>query len=307
MTSPKTIVLAGGSGFLGRALAGELVTAGHTVVILSRSSEHPDAERVQHRVWDGKNLGDWAEALEGAYAIVNLTGKSVDCRYTDENKREILASRLNSVHALGLALAALSRPPRVFVQAASLAIYGSPGDTICDEHASLAEGFSPQVCKEWEARALSLDSTGLRKVVLRIGFALGEQGGALGKLAGLTRAFLGGTVGDGRQYISWIHIDDLNAIFIRALFDAGMSGIYNATGPTPVTNAAFMQGLRATLHRPWSPPTPAWAVQIGARLMGTEPELALGGRRCVPARLQSEGFAFRHDELAPALRAIYGA
>ena len=305
MTGAKTIVLAGGSGFLGRALARELVATGHTVVILSRS-EHPDAEHVQHRVWDGKNLGDWAEALEGAHAIVNLTGKSVDCRYTDENKREIVASRVNSVHALGLALAAASRPPRVFVQAASLAIYGSPGDTICDEHAPLAEGFSPEVCKQWEAAVASLDSPELRKVVLRIGFALGEHGGALGKLAGLTRAYLGGTVGDGRQYISWIHIDDLNAIFHRALFDPRMSGVYNATGPSPVTNAAFMRDLRAALNRPWSPPTPAWAVRIGARLMGTEPELALGGRRCVPARLQAEGFAFEHDDLARTLRAIHG-
>src|SRR6476620_2987202 len=133
MTDTKTIVLAGGSGFLGRALAQELVTAGHQVVILSRS-EHAATERVQHRMWDGTSLGAWAEALAGAYAVVTLTGKSVDCRDTEANKREIVASRVNSVQALALALAAVSRPPRVFVQAASLAIYGSPGVAICDEH-----------------------------------------------------------------------------------------------------------------------------------------------------------------------------
>jgi uncharacterized protein (TIGR01777 family) len=143
-------------------------------------------------------------------------------------------------------------------------------------------------------------------VLLRIGFALGRDGGALDKLARLTRWGLGGAVGSGAQYISWLHIDDLNALFLRAIETPSMEGVYNATGPSPVTNAEFMRTLRRVLHRPWSPPVPAWAVRVGARLMGTEAELALSGRRGVPQRLMAEGFTFRYTNLREALEGILG-
>lgn len=298
------IILAGGSGFLGRSLAAKLVAEGHEPVILSRF-EHAAADGIGYRVWDGKTVADWANALEDAHAVVNLTGKSVDCRYTAANRSEIIASRVDSVHALQAAVERCTHPPKVWVQAASLAIYGNPGEAVCDEQAPLGDGFSADVCKRWESAFDGERAPGMRHVLLRIGFALGESGGALGKLAGLTRAYLGGAVGSGRQYISWIHIDDLNAMFLRSISSSEVSGIYNATGPAPVTNAAFMQALRTVLHRPYSPATPEWAVRIGALLMGTEAELALHGRRCIPARFLEQGFLFQHAELPAALRSIY--
>jgi uncharacterized protein (TIGR01777 family) len=190
----------------------------------------------------------------------------------------------------------------VWVQTGTAHIYGDTGDEILEESAPIGKGFAPQVGVAWEKALAEADVPGCRKVVTRISFVLGRHGGALGTLARLTRWFLGGTTGSGRQYISWIHQADLNAIFLRALERPDMSGIYVATAPNPVTNRQFMRELRAALHRPWSPPVPEPMVRLGAWLMRTDPELALLGRRCVPARLLSEGFTFRFPTLPEALR-----
>jgi uncharacterized protein (TIGR01777 family) len=237
---------------------------------------------------------------------VNLAGKSVDCRYTEANRREILASRVDSARALGAAIRAAARPPRVFVQAGSLAIYGNAGDRVLDDGAAPGEGFSVDVCRAWEAAFAELELPGTRKVMLRIGFALGRDGGALGKLVRLARLGLGGRVGDGLQWISWLHQDDLDRIFIRAIEDATMAGTYNATGPTPVTNDAFMRALRAAVGMPGLP-APAALVRVGAWALGSEAELALHGRRAIPAWLAEQGFAFRHVDLARALDDLVGA
>ncbi|WNG22321.1 TIGR01777 family protein [Cystobacter fuscus] len=295
------MVLAGGSGFLGRSLARELEARGDEAIILTRSPSPGSAREV---AWDGRTLGDWCTRLEGALAVVNLAGRSVDCRYTPENRREILSSRLDSVRVLGEAIRRCATPPGVWVQAASLAILGNSGDAVRDERSPPGEGFSVDVCRQWEAVFAEQRSPGTRQVLLRIGFALGRDGGALDKLARLARWGLGGAVGSGEQYISWLHIDDLNALFLRAIEDPCMEGVYNATGPSPVTNAEFMRTLRRVLHRPWSPPVPAWAVRVGARWMGTEAELALSGRRGIPQRLMAEGFTFRHTNLHEALADI---
>ncbi|HET7213032.1 MAG TPA: TIGR01777 family oxidoreductase [Terriglobia bacterium] len=296
----KTVVLAGGSGFLGRSLAPSLSAVGYRVLVLSRyaGASRAAAETIR---WDGKKLGAWCDALDGANAVVNLTGRSVNCRYTARNRREILDSRLGSVRLLGEAIGRCRRPPGVLVQASSLAIYGDAGANVCDERAASGSGFGAEVCLQWEAAVNSLTLPNSRTVVLRIGFALGRDGGALQTLAGLTRWFLGGSAGSGDQYISWIHMADLNEMFKAAMEDDAMQGVYNATGPEPVTNREFMRQLRSVMGRPWSPPVPSWAVRIGAFLMRTEASLALTGRRCVPARFLERGFRFQFRQLRPAL------
>lgn len=300
-TTTKRVVIAGGSGFLGQHLERELVKRGYEVMILTRSPR-----RSNEIGWDGKALGTWAKAVDGAYGVINLTGKSVNCRYTPENRREIIASRVDSVTVMNEAILKSEKPPAVLIQASSLAIYGNPGAAVCDESTPPASGFSPEVCIQWERAFYQADLPETRRVVLRIGFALAKDGGALEPLVNLTRFFLGGTVGSGNQYISWLHIDDLNQIFIQALEDDRYEGIYNATSPVPVTNREFMRSLRHTLNRPWSPPTPAPFVHIGAFLMRTEPALALEGRRCLPRRLQEQGFQFRHTNLDQALADLLG-
>lgn len=294
------IIIAGGAGFLGRALAKMLVQQGREVVILSRRPA-PARGPIRTVVWDGKTVGEWAVELDGAEAVVNLTGRSVACIYTPENKREIVSSRVDSVRAIAAACRRCAVPPPVIVQAASLAIYGDPGDRICDEQSPHGTGFSVDVCEAWEG-AFFAEPGGPRRVALRIGFVLGRDGGALEQLAKLARWYVGGAAGNGRQYISWVHIDDFCTMVCWSIANPAAQGAYNATGPNPVTNAEFMRLLRKTLERPWSPPTPAWAVKLGARfIMGADASLALTGRRCVPKKFLDEGFHPQHPDLAVAL------
>jgi uncharacterized protein len=295
------VILAGGRGFLGQSLATHLAAKGWQTITLTRSPR----DRADCHCWDGATVGAWAKQLDGARAIVNLTGRSVDCRYTAANRREIIDSRVNSVRALATALRQCQSPPPIWIQASSLAIYGDAGDRICPEDAPHGSGFSVDVCERWEDELRNQDLGSTRTVVLRIGFALAASGGALGRLAALTRLYLGGTVGNGRQYISWLHIADLNRIFEWCLDNDHAQGVYNATGPSPVTNAAFMAALRRALHRPWSPPAPSLVVRIGAYLMGTEASLALTGRRCIPQRLIDEGFGFHYTDLDRCLCELF--
>jgi uncharacterized protein (TIGR01777 family) len=296
----ERVVLAGGSGFLGRSLTDELVDKGYEVVVLTRSPTM-DTEHVKHVAWNGRTLGDWTTFLDGAKAVVNLTGKSVNCRYTPANRREIVDSRVDSVKVIGEAILKCRRPPKVLVQAATLAIYGDAGQRICDENAPAGTGFSVETCLLWEKTVASLKLPSTRIVVLRIGFALGTDGGALGTLARITKCYLGGTVGSGHQYISWIHLQDLDRMFLWSIERDDIEGVFNATGPNPVTNAEFMRQLRRTLNRPWSPPVPAWAARIGAWAMGSEAELALTGRRCVAKRFLEKDFEFKYSNLEGAL------
>ena len=300
----QKIIIAGGSGFLGRSLTPVLLSRGYDVVILGRGAPHR-AGSVEHMQWDGKTLGPWAAALDGAKAVVNLTGRTVNCRYTPANRREILDSRVDSVRVLGEAISLCATPPELFVQSSSLAIYGDAGERWCDEDAPHGRGFSVEVCERWEEAFSKVNATGMRKSVLRIGFAIGRGGGIIDFLARLTRWFLGGHVGNGRQFISWIHVSDLNRMFMQCIEDAETSGAYNATSPDPVTNAEFMREFRRVLRRPWSPPVPAPFAHLGAWLMGTEASLALTGRRCTPRRFLQHGFTFEFPNLRNALADIY--
>jgi uncharacterized protein (TIGR01777 family) len=301
----RRVVIAGGAGFLGRALARTLAHEGREVVVLSRRAAPADG-LIRTVVWDGRTAGEWVGELEGAAAVVNLTGRSVACLYTPENRREIMASRVDSVRAIAQACEQCREPPPVLVQASSLAIYGDPGDRICDEKAPHGAGFGVEICEAWEGAFFAGTSPGgARRVALRIGFVLGRDGGALGQLAKLARWYIGGAAGTGRQYLSWLHLDDFCAMARWAIEHPEAQGAYNATGSAPVTNAEFMCTLRAALGRPWSPPTPVWAVKLGARfVMGVDPSLALTGRRCVPRRLLDEGFVLQHTDLAATLRGL---
>lgn len=300
--SKGRVVLAGGSGFLGRALAGEFARAGYEVVVLTRRPSARPRPCAREVVWDGQNVCEsWARELEGAAAVINLTGRSVDCRYTAANRREIVESRVRSVEAVGRAVRACAEAPRVFVQAGSLALYGDSGARVCTEEAPAGRGFSADVCVRWERAFDSLELPSTRKVLLRIGFVLGRDGGALPTLARLARLYVGGAAGGGRQYISWLHVRDFCRLVAWCVERDEVSGVFNATGPCPVTNAEFMCELRCALGRPWSPRTPAWLVRLGAFVLRTEADLALTGRRCIPDRLVEMNFKFVYTNLESAL------
>ncbi len=298
------VVIAGGSGFLGRNLSRALVARGCQVVVLSRS-EVESAPGLRWLAWDNQSVGEWWRELDGARAVVNLVGRSVDCRKTPDQRREILESRLSSVRVLREAQSRCQGPPPVWVQTGSAHICGDPlpEDTLCDEESPPGRGFAPEVCVPWESAFRAALLPGQRGVQYRISFVLGNRGGALPRMTRLVRWGLGGRLGTGEQYISWIHEEDMDRLFVQAIEDERMRGVYVATSPNPVTNRDFMKALRRAWRRPWSPPVPAPAIRLGARfLLRTDPELALLGRRCVPTRLLNEtAFQFRWPEIGPAL------
>jgi uncharacterized protein (TIGR01777 family) len=300
----KRIVLAGGSGFIGRSLARVLVERNYHVVVLTRSPKVRHDGIIEFQ-WDGERLGPWVRSLDGAEAVVNLTGRNVNCPHTPAHLSEIKSSRVNSVRALAAALPRLERPPRVWVQAGAVGFYGDTADRPCPETAPGGTGPLADLCRDWEDAFQNVPPPRPRQVVLRIGFVLGREGGALPVLSTLTRLFLGGTVGSGRQFISWIHLADLHHMFVAAI-EEDLSGTYNAVGPEPVTNARFMKALRQSCHRPWSPPAPAWAVRLGSRLLRSEASLALMSSRCLPQRFQERGFKFEFNQVEAALRDLCG-
>jgi uncharacterized protein (TIGR01777 family) len=300
----KRIILAGGSGFVGQALAPVLLAKGCHVVVLGRGAAHYK-EGVEYLQWDGRTLGDWASAIDGAEAIVNLTGKNINCRHNAANRREIIGSRVDSVRVLGQVIGQCATPPKVFVQASGIGYYGDTGNRVVDEDAPPGADFPADVCRQWEGAFESLDLPATRKVILRLGVVLGRTGGALPILEKLTRFFLGGAVGSGRQFISWIHVADIVRMFIAAIEQPEIAGIFNATAPTPVTNSEFMRELRRVLHRPWSPPVPVPLARVGAWVMGTEGDLALLSNRCVPRRFSEHGFRFQLPNLHDALTELY--
>jgi hypothetical protein len=298
--NPKRIVLAGGSGFLGRALARELAALQYEVVILTRAP-HARTDGIREAAWDGRHPGDWAAHLEGAAAVINLTGKNINCPHTPDNLHDLAASRVDSVHALAAALAQTKQPPRLWVQASATGYYGDTGDHAADEHAPAGDNPLAKICRQWEGAFAAVAAPQTRKVTMRIGFVLGRDGGALPVLSRLTRWFLGGAAGDGRQYMSWIHLADLVEMFLTMVRRENLTGTFNAVAPGAVTNAEFMSELRRALHRPWSPPAPVFAVRLGTALMRSEPSLALVSQRCTPAKFLELEFKYQFPQLRAAL------
>ncbi|WP_127480689.1 TIGR01777 family oxidoreductase [Nocardioides pantholopis] len=294
------IVLAGGSGALGRRLSERLRRNGHEVVVLTRRVRPGPVRQVE---WDGRAVGPWRTELAGA-AVVNLAGELVDRRPTAANVELLTRSRVEPTRALVEASAGLAEPVPVWIQSSTLAIYGDAGDRMLEESAPPADG-PPQmagVATAWEA-AVQGAHTG-RLVTLRTGIVLDHGTPALDRLWSLARWGVGGRVGPGTQWVSWLHVDDWLDIVDRLLTDTApdaLSGVVHATGPRPVPNAELMGALRRSVGRPAAPPTPAALVRLGAVLLRTDPALALTGRRALPARLLEAGFEFQHPDLDEAL------
>jgi uncharacterized protein (TIGR01777 family) len=299
----ETVILAGEGGFLSQNLTRFLIREGYSVIVLTRIPQRSNA--VRWIEWNGKTHGSWMRFVNGAKAVVNLTGRSINCLYNEKNRREILNSRLDSARALSEAIRVAQPPPKAFIQATSLAIYGDSAERINDEYAPPGSGFAAEVCQRWEELIHEMELPSTRRVILRIGLVLGRGSDNLTPLVQLTKSYLGGSMGNGKQYISWIHVNDLSEMFRWSVERPYVQGVYNATSPNPVANLEFMRELRTAIGRPWSPPIPGFAVKLGAKLvLRTEPSLVLTSRRCVPRRFQQQGFEFRHPDLVQALRHV---
>lgn len=252
--------------------------------------------------WNGMNLGEWVSSLDGALAIVNLAGRSVDCIKTPDNCDVILRSRVESTRLIGRALTAVQNSPRVWIQMSTAHIYGDPPSTVCTEGSATGYGLAPFVGKAWEEVLLNAIPDGIREVRLRTSFVIGKDGGALRTLKRLAKLGLGGKVGNGRQGISWIHEYDMNEIIYQAIMNENFRGVYIASSPHPVSNAEFMKELREKLKMPIGLPAPEWITRIGARMLfKTDPELALYGRYVKSERLEKENFQFAFPKLKDAL------
>ncbi len=307
--SGKRIVIAGGSGFLGLSMAETFAEAGADVTILSRSKPKASG-RWSHCFWNGRSLGDWIATLEGADAVVNLAGRTVNCIKTPDHQDEILRSRFESTRVLGAAMRAVNAPPPVWVQMSTAHIYGDPPSAICTEESAEGIGLAPTVARAWEAAFIEGKLPVQRGVVMRTSFVIGRDrgvgSGALGALGLIAKWGLGGKVASGMQGMSWIHEADINAIFARAIGDESMSGRYIVSSPIPVSQASFMRTLRKVIGMPIGLPAFEWMVRIGAPLfMRTDPELVLYGRYVIPKRLMDEGYPFLFAELEPALTDLY--
>jgi len=291
----------GASGLIGRALSAFLSTGGHIVVPLVRGT--PKAGEI---AWDPRGTLDPA-ALEGVDAVVHLAGENIAAgRWTSARKRRIRESRIAGTTLLANAIARLQHPPGVLVSAAAIGIYGDRGDEVLDETSppALPGRFLADVCREWEAATEPARQAGVRVALPRFGAVLSPAGGALAKLLPIFKAGLGGPVGGGRQWMSWISIDDAVGAIHHALLTETLSGPFNAVAPAPVTNAEFTRTLAHVLRRPSVFPVPALVLHLLFGAMADE--TVLPSTRVVPARLRAEGYAFRHPQLEPALRFVLG-
>jgi uncharacterized protein (TIGR01777 family) len=293
------IVIPGGKGQLGHYLCSAFETRGHDVEVLSRepAGGKPTIQ------WDGKTVGEWASCVDGADVVINLAGRSVDCRYTDANLHAMMASRIDSTRAVGLAIQSAACPPKVWLQMSTATIYAHRFDAANDETTGIIGGeeagvpsywsFSIDIAKAWELAAHESDTPHTRKVALRTAMVMGHYpGGVFDVLCGLTRLYLGGPIAGGRQFVSWIHHRD----FVRAveflIEREDIHGPVNLCAPNPLSQREFMSILRAGLQKRVGLPASKWMVEIGAAFMKTDTELILKSRRVVPARLLEAGFKF---------------
>ncbi|MBL4698224.1 MAG: DUF1731 domain-containing protein [Phycisphaerales bacterium] len=305
-TTPQhKLIIAGGSGFLGLSFAKYLAQTcpgQWDVVILSRSKPKCDLQIAQWVQWDGRTGGDWTNGLVGATHILNLAGRSVDCRKTPDRCDEILRSRVESTAAIGRAIDGLEHHPKVWVQMSTAHIYGDPPTAICTETSPFGYGLAPTVGKAWEESFHEHCPSNIRKVILRTSFVIGKEGGAFPTLKRVAALGLGGRMGSGTQGLSWLHIKDMNRIFLDALTNESREGTYIATAPNPVSYVDFMRALRKAIRQPIALPGSVWGLKLlTATLMDTDPDLILYGRYCVPKRLIDDGFEFKFADIASAM------
>lgn len=306
------IVIPGGSGQVGHILARHFQAAGHDVTVLSRHS-HPVPWRVV--LWDGLTVGDWISALEGSDICINLTGRSVNCRYTAENRRSIYDSRIRSTRLLNDIISTLRHPPRLWLNASTATIYRHALDRPMDEENGELGGnepgapdtwnFSIQVAKDWEQAFFSTPTPRTRKVAIRSAMTFSpDRGGVFDVFLGLVRHGLGGVQGSGAQFVSWIHEADFVRAIDLLIAREDFTGVVNLASPNPIPNRDFMRALRDAWGIRTGFPTPKWIMEIGTFLMRTESELVLKSRRVVPSRLLAAGFQFMFPEWPAAAREL---
>ena len=308
----ERIIIAGGSGFLGQALAKHLTQNQQEVVIFTRRP-NPNPAFGREIPWDGESLGEWAKELEGAKALINLTGRSVDCRYTAANRRILIDSRVKPTRVLGEAIAQCEDPPKVWLNASSATIYRHTHGPAWDENGTdfsptpeVRDEFSLKIIDDWESEFNRADMPGVRRIALRTTMVLGHgRNSVFPVLCRLASLGLGGRMGSGKQYVSWIHVDDFCRAIEWLIEHPEINGPVNVAAPNPLPNTEMMRLFREQVGMGVGLPATNWMLEIGAFVMRTETELILKSRRVVPGKLLAKGFEFAHPDFAEALKHLY--
>jgi len=310
----RKIVIAGGTGFIGREIA-RYFGPYNEIVILTRQDKNSNNNAFDKQsldalpnttlvYWNAKDTGNWCTAIDGVDVLINLAGKSVNCRYNRQNKKAIFDSRTQSTEALGEAVRKATRPPKLWINAASATIYRHATDRPQDEYTGeYHHDFSVQVCQKWEKTFFDQRTPFTRKVALRIAITL-AAGGVMVPYLNLCKFGLGGKQGNGQQMFSWIHITDLCRIIDFMWTHTELEGVFNASAPNPVTNEVFMRSLRTATGHHIGLPAHTWMLKMGAAILGTETELLLKSRWVLPTKLQEAGFAFDYAEIKSAFDQI---
>ncbi len=285
------IVIAGGTGYLGQLLSNHFKKDKKNQIFILSRNQLIDFDNIHYLKWDGKNEGYWVPFLENTDVLINLTGKSVNCRYTKENKEEIYASRINSTNILCSVIQKLHNPPKVFIQSSSATIYRHSVDKLMTEkEGEIGVDFSMDVCKKWEMTFNYYILPRTKKIITRTSIVLGNKGGAFPIIKKMTQLGFGGKQGSGKQFVSWISEEDYVRSIVHLIQQE--KGIYNVCAPNPIMNKVFQQKLRKKLGIFLGLDTPTWCLKIGAKIIGTEPELLLKSRRVYPEKLLKSGFEF---------------
>jgi uncharacterized protein (TIGR01777 family) len=288
------IVIAGGTGLIGTHLREHFENQGREVIVLSRSS---GKGKVQ---WDGKGVGEWVKVLENADAVINVAGESIGRRWTKKSMKEMTDSRVEPTKAIGEGILACSHPPKLWINASAVGYYGDTGSREVSEATRPGDDFMARLCQEWEAACQTVHTPETRKVCVRIGVVLDKDSEFVRATSFVTKIGLGAAIGSGKQYISWVHMDDLVRVFEWCLYEQ-VTGAVNACSPHPVTNAEYMAALRKVFGRPPVPNVPAFVIKAIGPLLGKEARLLLTGQRAVPEIALARGFRFRFEEVGPAL------
>lgn len=296
----RRLVIAGANGFLGRYLTRHFHSNGWEVVGLARREKGLDAG-CRHVFWDGKTMGPWASELNGADAVINLAGRSINCRHNKRNKIEIINSRVESTTVLGQAIGSCPNPPSVWLNASSAAVYADADKNPQGEGAKLGEGFFVDVSKEWEKAFMTARvPEEVRRIALRTSLVMADEDGTVfDYLLKLSKLFLGGSAGGGKQMVSWVHVDDYCRAVEWLTDHHDIRGVINITAPDPLTNEKMMQRFRILAKRPFGLPASGWMVKLGALILGTEAELILKSNWVLPRRLLQNGFVFKYPEFEP--------
>ena len=293
----STITIAGGSGFLGQILEDYFTKKGDTVYILTRT-----VKRDNDIYWNAKDLKDWTNILEQTDVLINLTGKSVDCRYTDNNRQQILNSRIDATHVLGLAINLCDNPPKIWFNSSTATIYRHSTDKqMTENNGEIGDDFSMNIAKSWEKAFYAITNPKTRKIALRTSIVMGKEGGATTPLKYLVKFGLGGKQASGTQKVSWIHELDFARAIDFLIMNTALKGNFNLAVPNPTDNRTLMASFRSAMNIPFGLSHPQWLIKLGAKLIGTEPELVLKSRNVIPERLLHSGFRFKFTDIHVAL------